>query len=145
MIGGGAPRVLRTAGRLADIVSLNFNNATGTLGSASVASATFEKTQEKIGWVREGAGDQFDELELEVAAYFGAVTDSPDAATAAMAGRFGVTPEELAVHPHALIGTVDGICESLQRRREELGISYVTISQRNMEEFGPVVARLAGS
>jgi probable F420-dependent oxidoreductase len=145
MIGGGAPRVLRTAGRLADIVSLNFNNATGTLGSASVASATLEKTQEKIGWVREGAGDRFDELELEVAAYFGAVTDSPDEATAAMAGRFGVTPEELAVHPHALIGTVDGICESLQRRREELGISYVTISQRNMEEFGPVVARLAGS
>jgi probable F420-dependent oxidoreductase len=145
MIGGGAPRVLRTAGSLADIVSLNFNNATGTLGSASVASATLEKTREKIGWVREGAGDRFDDLELEVAAYFAAVTDEPEQATAAMAGRFGVTPDELAAHPHALIGTVDGICESLQRRRDELGISYVTISQRNMEEFGPVVARLTGT
>ena len=61
MIGGGAPRVLRTAGRLADIVSLNFNNASGTLGSASVVSATLEKTQEKIGWIREGAGDRFDD------------------------------------------------------------------------------------
>ena len=90
MIGGGAPRVLRTAGRLADIVSLNFNNSAGTLGSASVASATLEKTQEKIGWVREGAGDRFDDLELEVAAYFAAVTDEPEEATAAMAGRFGV-------------------------------------------------------
>ena len=137
--------MLRTAGRLADIVSLNFNNASGTLGSASVVSATLEKTQEKLGWIREGAGDRFDDLELEVAAYFAAVTDEPAEATAAMAGRFGVTPEELAVHPHALIGTVDGICEALQQRRDELGFSYVTIAQRNMEEFGPVVARLAGN
>ena len=85
MIGGGAPRVLRTAGQLADIVSFNFNNSTGTLGSASVASATVERTKEKIQWVREGAGDRFDELELEVGAYFVTVTDDPVEATAAMA------------------------------------------------------------
>ena len=145
MIGGGAPRVLRTAGQLADIVSFNFNNSTGTLGSASVASATVERTKEKIQWVREGAGDRFDQLELEVGAYFVTVTDDPVEATAAMASRFGIAPEELASHPHALLGTVDGICETLLARREELGISYLTISQRNAEEFAPVVARLTGT
>jgi hypothetical protein len=62
-----------------------------------------------------------------------------------MAARFGIQPEELASHPHALLGTVDSICETLQARREELGISYLTISQRNAEEFAPVVARLTGT
>jgi len=145
MIGGGAPRVLRTAGELADIVSFNFNNATGALGAASVASATVERTREKIEWVREGAGDRFDDLELEVGAYFVTVTDDPVEATAAMAARFGIEPEELASHPHALLGTVDSICETLEARREELGISYLTIAQRNAEEFAPVVARLTGT
>ena len=145
MIGGGAPRVLRTAGRLADIVSLNFNTATGALGSASVASATAERTKEKLDWVREGAGERFADLELEVAAYFVTVTDDPDAATDAMAARFGIQPEDLASHPHALLGTVDSICDTLEARREEYGISYITIAQRNAEEFGPVVARLAGT
>jgi hypothetical protein len=137
--------VLRTAGRLADIVSLNFNNSTGKLGSASVASATLAKTEEKIGWIREGAGDRFPEIELEVAAYFVAVKDDPTEAITAMASRFGVTPDELGAHPHALLGSVDGICDVLQERRERLGISYVTIAQRNAEEFAPVVARLAGT
>ena len=62
-----------------------------------------------------------------------------------MASRFGIAPEELASHPHALLGTVDGICETLQARRDELGISYLTIAQRNAEEFAPVVARLTGA
>jgi probable F420-dependent oxidoreductase len=145
MIGGGAPRVLRTAGRLADIVSLNFNNSTGKLGAASVASATLERTQEKVDWIRDGAGDRFPEIELEVGAYFVAVRDDPTEAIAAMAARFGVTPEELAAHPHALLGSVDGICEALQERRERLGISYITVAQRNGEEFAPIVARLTGT
>jgi probable F420-dependent oxidoreductase len=40
MIGGGSPKVLGLAGRLADIVSLNFDNSAGKLGANSVASAT---------------------------------------------------------------------------------------------------------
>src|SRR5262249_18363599 len=83
------------AGRLADIVSINFNNASGRLGSASVAGSTLDVTQEKIGWVRDGAGGRFDEIELEIAAYFVAVRDDPTEAVETMAGRFGVTPEQL--------------------------------------------------
>jgi len=46
-------------------------------------------------------------------------------------------------HPHALIGTVDAICEELERRREILGISYVTVGDNVMEAFAPVVAKLS--
>jgi len=145
MIGGGAPRILRLAGREADIVSLNFNNSAGKLGPASFAGAGLSATQEKIGWIREGAGDRFDQIELEIGAYLTSVTDKPAEQLAGMAGAFGVEPEELAANPHVLIGTVDGICEMLQERRERLGISYITFSQRNMADCAPIVARLTGT
>ena len=145
LIGGGAPRVLKLAGRLADIVSINFNNAAGKLGTDSVASSTQEATAEKIGWIREGAGDRFGDIELELAAYFIAISEDPADAVAAMAQRFGVPAEVLAEHPHALIGSVPEICDKLEQRRSELGVSYINVAQRSMDVFAPVVARLAGS
>lgn len=44
-----------------------------------------------------------------------------------------------------LSGTPDQIAGTLRRRRDELGISYVTIAQPYLEEFAPVVDRLAGT
>ena len=110
-IGGGAPRVLKLAGRLADIVSINFNNAAGKLGAGSVASSTRDATEEKIGWIADGAGDRFGDIELEIAAYFVAISEDPRDALEAMARRFGVTPEALSEHPHALIGSVPEVCD----------------------------------
>ena len=44
--------------------------------------------------------------------------------------------------------SIDFICDELQRRREEYGISYVAViddGENNMvEAFAPVVARLSG-
>jgi len=145
LIGGGAPKVLGAAGELADIVSINFNNAAGKLGANSVASSNEDATAEKVGWIRAGAGDRFDDIELEIAAYFIAIGDDSGSALEAMAQRFGVPPVELAAHPHALIGSVDAVCEQLQARREKFGVSYVNVAQRSMEAFAPVVARLAGT
>jgi probable F420-dependent oxidoreductase len=144
-IGGGAPRVLKLAGRLADIVSINFNNAAGKLGAGSVASSTRDATEEKIGWIADGAGDRFGDIELEIAAYFVAISEDPRDALEAMARRFGVTPEALSEHPHALIGSVPEVCDRLEQRRSELGVSYINVAQRSMEAFAPVVARLAGT
>src|SRR4029077_6772495 len=118
-VGGGAPKVLRLAGAIADIVSINYNNASGRLGSASVASSTQDATVQKIGWIREGAGDRFREIELEIAAYFGAVSGDARDAAEAMAKRFAVSPEGLLHHPHALIGSLNELCEKLRQRREQ--------------------------
>jgi probable F420-dependent oxidoreductase len=144
MIGGGAPKILGLAGRHADIVSINFNNSTGKLGGASVASSGAEQTAEKIGWIRDGAGARFDDIEIEIGGYFVAVGDAAAHALDAMAARFGVTADEFATHPHAFFGTVDEVCETLLERRDRYGFSYVTVAQRYMEEFAPVVAALAG-
>jgi probable F420-dependent oxidoreductase len=144
MIGGGAQRVLTLAGREADIVSLNFNNAAGRLGPASVQGSTAEETERKIGWIRDGAGSRFGDIELEIAAYFTVVTDDTAGRTAEMAAGFGLEPAQLAVHPHVLVGSVTEISERLIERRERYGISYVTVGVKAMDDFAPVVERLSG-
>lgn len=145
MIGGGSPRVLRLAGREADIVSLNFNNRSGVIGPDGVRSSSAEETQRKMDWVREGAGDRFADLEIEIGAYFTFVMDDPAPALDNMATAFGYSADEMRAHPHALFGSVDTICDELQRRRELFGISYVTVGDSVMDAFAPVVARLSGT
>jgi hypothetical protein len=98
----------------------------------------------KVAWVREGAGDRFDQLELEIAAYFTFVTDKGAQVAEGMGSRFGMSGEQMLSHPHGLFGTVDAICDELERRREQFGISYVTVGDSVAEAFGPVIARLAG-
>ena len=126
------------------MVSLNFNNRSGVIGPDGVRSSSAEETARKIGWIREGAGDRFDELELEIGAYFTFVMDDPGEALAGMAAAFGYSEDEMRQHPHALFGSVDTVCEELERRREAFGISYVTVGDTAMDAFAPVVARLSG-
>lgn len=144
MIGGGARRVLTLAGRHADVVSLNFNNSSGRIGAEGLASSTAELTDEKIAWIREGAGNRFADIELETAAYFTIVTPDRASVLGKMAPMFGLTPEQFGDHPNALIGTVDEICDSLVARRERFGISYISFGSSVMEAVAPVVAKLAG-
>ena len=106
---------------------------------------TAESTEQKVGWIRDGAGDRFDELELEIAAYFTVVTDQRDATLAKMAPGMGLEPDALGTHPHGLIGSIDSICDQLVERRERFGISYVTFSGRAAASVVPVVERLAGT
>ena len=56
-----------------------------------------------------------------------------------------MTPEEILANPYLLIGMVEQVVEALQRRREQFGISYLTVHVRDTEVFAPVVAHLAGS
>jgi len=144
MIGGGSKRVLSLAGREAQIVSFNFDNSSGKIGPG-VPTSDAEATDQKVAWVREAAGERFDELELEIGAYFTFVTDQGQATAEAMAPRMGLTVEQMTSHPHALIGSVDAICDELQRRRERYGISYITVGDTVADAFAPVVARLSGT
>lgn len=144
MIGGGSRRILELAAREADIVSLNFNNRSGVLGADGVASGTEEATLEKVGWIKEAAGPRFDALELEVGAYFTVVTDDGPGAAAGLGASMGLSAEKVLASPHALMGTPDEIVQILQYRRERMGISYITVPDREMEGFAPVVKALAG-
>lgn len=145
MIGGGSPRVLRLGGREADIVSINFNNKAGKMDAGNVASLnTADGTHKKIGWIKEGAGDRFDDIEIEIGVYFASVTDNQTEAAEALGRELGMSADDVLSFPHALIGSIDYMCEELERRRELYGFSYVSILDRCSDGFAPVVARLAG-
>jgi probable F420-dependent oxidoreductase len=145
MIGGGSRRILSLAGREADIVSFNFNNRAGIIGPDGISNSTQEKTLEKLAWVREAAGDRFEDLEFEIGAYFVVVGEGSDAAADGMAKAFGLAPEEMRRHPHGLFGSCEEICEELERRREKFGISYITVPDTAIEAFAPIVGKLTGN
>ena len=63
---------------------------------------------------------------------------------AMFAKNFGFSEAEMLTHPRGLFGSVDTIVDVLLQRREQFGISYVTIPENVMVAFAPVVARLAG-
>ena len=145
MIGGGSPRVLKLAGREADIASINFNNRAGKMDRASVAKlSSAAGTMDKIEWIKEGAGARFDQIELEIGIYFAAVTDQQAKTADLMARELGMDVDTFLNFPHALVGSIDYMCEELERRRELYGFSYISILDRCADGFAPVVARLTG-
>ena len=149
MIGGGSKKILGFAGQEADIVSLNFNNRAGMLGPDGMNSGLAAATAKKIQWVKDGAGERFDALELEIGAYNTIVTDHQRPTAEAIGSALGMSAEDILSHPHCLIGSIDYMCEELQRRRETYGISYIAVlddGENNMvDAFAPVVQRLAGT
>ena len=145
MVGGGSKRVLTMGGRLADIVSFNFDNSSGMIGPAGVASSIPELTAKKTQWVKDGAAAAGRALpELEIGAYFTFVVDDAAPVAEGFGGMFGMSAAEVLHYPHALIGPPSAIIEEIQRRREEYEINYFTVGDQNIEAFAPVVAALAG-
>lgn len=145
MIGGGGPRVLRLAGRAADIVALNVNLRAGVIDDRAFPDGTPTATDRKVAWVREASGDRAGEIELQVRVHLAMVTDDREAVIAEVAPAFGLTPAEARETPHALVGTVDQICDQLIERRDRWGITYLGLSQDHLDPFAPVIARLAGT
>ncbi len=145
LIGGGGPRFLRLAGRLADIVGINPNLSAGVIDAETGSDATAERYEEKLTWVKEGAGDRFDDVELQIRVFFPVVTDSRDELIEAMAGGVGLTADQALESPLALVGTTAQIIDMIRERRERYGFSYVVIGQDEVEAFAPIVAELAGT
>jgi hypothetical protein len=99
---------------------------------------------EKAGWVREGAGLRWEDLEVNLTVVGAAVTDAPRAALGPFVERYRLPEATLLESPHLLIGSVEGIVEKIREMRERWGISYFTVPERHMMELAPVVERLRG-
>jgi probable F420-dependent oxidoreductase len=145
LVGGGGPKVLRLAGREADIVGINPNLRAGSITADAAKDTLADVTREKLGWIREGAGDRFDDLELQIRYFVAAITDDARGLAEMLAPGFGVEPDEALSSSVACVGTVDEVCDLLVARREEWGVSYCVFGEDTFEAFAPVVARLAGT
>ncbi len=145
LMGGGGPRFLRLAGQHADIVGVNPNMKAGLVDANTAADATAERYAEKVSWVKEGAGDRFDEIEMNVRVFVMMFTDDRQGTAEMLAPGMGMEPADALESPLALVGDTKSMIEDLIARRETYGFSYIGIGPDEMEQFAPVVAELAGS
>jgi alkanesulfonate monooxygenase SsuD/methylene tetrahydromethanopterin reductase-like flavin-dependent oxidoreductase (luciferase family) len=130
LIGGGGPKVLGVAGRHADIVGVNPKVAEGRVTSAAMQDATAERTLEKVRWVKEAAaaaGRDTNALEWNALVFVAAVTDDPKPIREALAKNAKLTVEQVAACPLYLTGPASEMRDTIAKRREALGISYVVI------------------
>ena len=141
-IGGTGNRMLKVAGRDAEIVGVL--PKTQPYGGHDWTSSTEESLAERISWVREGAGDRFDQIELSMIAFRAIVTDRPAERIAELATKYRLSEQQFQATPDFQVGSLEEIVERLQRLRTRFGVSYITIMETDVESFSPVVARLSG-
>ena len=145
LIGGGGRKILTLAARRADMIGLNIALGSGRIDESAGPTATDEATLEKVGWIRDAAGDRFDQLELQVRVHLAAITDDRRALAEAFGPALGLGPDEAMASPHALAGSVTEIVEQCLERRERYGISAIGLGLDALEAMAPVVERLAGT
>jgi probable F420-dependent oxidoreductase len=144
IVGGGSRRILTVAAEHADTVGVNTSLASGQKGGDLASQATFDHFDRCLAWVRDGAGDRFSSIELQIMAFATKVVASRRAAvrTATMLGFPGEDALEL---PIVLLGPPDELCEQLLKRRERWGFTNIVVPGEAMESFAPVVAQLTGT
>jgi probable F420-dependent oxidoreductase len=146
LIGGTGKRMISTAVREADIVGVNLN---------AVIAGTAERMDERIGWIRERAGDDLDRLEINNIVGMLVVDDGDrDEVLARELESLkeqglefltaGMSPEQVLEAPISLIGSVDQLTAEIEEWRRRWGISYIIVTHPTMEQFAPVVQRLTG-
>ncbi len=145
IVGGGGKRVLSTAARMADIVGVNPNVGEGTIGAEAIKSMSAEATEEKMTWVRDAAGDRFDDIEISILKFFVVVTDDRDDMAAKVGAGMGMDAATIIASPHAMVGSAEQIADELIEQRDRWQGSYVTVQSDAMDSFAPVVAALAGT
>ena len=144
LVGGGGKRVLTLAGALADIVGINANHRAGVIGPDAGQDAVPTNIDNKLQWVKAGAGNRFGDLEIQIRVHLVHVTDDRNGFAELFAGGFGISTEDALGTPLALIGTHQQIIETILERRERWGMSYFTLDATYMDEFAPIVTALAG-
>jgi probable F420-dependent oxidoreductase len=149
-LGGGGKRLLTLAAREAQIIGLAPRLIQGGTPRVDARSLTAAATEEKIGWIREAAGERFGELELNTYPTGGPtiVTSDPRAEARRRADRIreqtGVelTVEEILDSPLMCNGSTKDLTRKLTDLRERFGISSFLVD--DLDALAPVVEELAG-
>jgi len=128
-IGGTAKRMLSLAARYADIVGIGF-----AAWGEQASSVTPEAIAQKVAWVREAAGQRFEQLELSFTVFHLTITES----TRYRGGERSVFPSPNAAPSapsafHVLSGSREQIAEQLLARREQYGFSYIQVPDTQPE------------
>jgi probable F420-dependent oxidoreductase len=128
LIAAAGERMLKLAAREADII------AVASKISAQGRDPSDPPLEQKIAWIKEAAGERFADLEFSQTIYDLEITDAGAAFFSPPAGW------QIPRRPF----TTEQAVEHLLVERERYGFSYLQVSAGQIENFAPVVARLAG-
>ena len=126
LVAGAGERMLKLAAREADIIAIGFRR---TAQGLDPTDATMEQ---KIAWIKEAAGNRFAELELSQTRFDLEISDSK----AAVSNQGPPIPKRQ-------VSAEEAVAQLLEQR-ERYGFSYIQVFEGQMENFAPIVARLAG-
>jgi probable F420-dependent oxidoreductase len=147
LIGGGGPRLLRLAGRYADIVGISAKVDQGKFSPETARDVAPDRVLEKLAWIREGAeraGRDPGAIELNTLTFVCAITDDPNPVREALSASTGMSVEEVANCPLFLVGSGPEIRDHLGQQREEIGISYVVIQGGDFDLVERFAAEVVG-
>ncbi|MEP6658901.1 MAG: TIGR03621 family F420-dependent LLM class oxidoreductase [Acidimicrobiales bacterium] len=145
IIAGGGRRVMRFAGATADIVGVNASIHSGVADAAAGRDALPASIDQKISWLRDGAGDRFDELEINAWLSVAEITNDAMSIAERLSSRFGAEPADVLASPLILVGSEAEIVDHLHARRERWGYSYYVVQGHKVHEFASIAARLTGA
>ncbi len=141
LLGGGGRRLLSLAAERADIISV-MPRARRDGSGLEDADASENAFAEKIEWIRERAGERFERIVLNTLVQTVTITDDPNAEAQRLVSDWRLPATELLASPLLLIGSVERIAQTLVERRDRLGISYITVFEKDLEALAPVIERL---
>jgi probable F420-dependent oxidoreductase len=151
LIGGTRERVLRLAAREGDIVGIDLRQ-----DGEAIMDAFEARTDVRIGWIRDAAGDRFGQLDLNVLRTLGdlAITSEPHRVAAEVARELAsetgmeISARDVLDSPFSLIGSVPELVSKLTGLRQRWGINSFLVGwlgESGLREFAPVVEQLSGS
>jgi probable F420-dependent oxidoreductase len=151
LVGGGGRKILSVAGRLADIVAIS-GGAPWDRDDDARAELLAPAIRRKLHWVQEAAGPRFAEIDV-VLRLTAAVTENRDAGVErclhALNATYGLRPvleiseKEISASPCYVIGSAAQICDQLEARRDEYGVSHYTLYATPPDEFAEVIAEMS--
>jgi probable F420-dependent oxidoreductase len=126
LVAGGGERMLKLAAREANIIAI------GSRITARGVDPNDATMEQKVAWIKEASGERFAHLELSQTVYGLEITDS----------KVAVSPQGPPI-PKRQVSTEEAVAQLLEQR-ERYGFSYLQVFEGQMENFAPVVERLAG-
>lgn len=133
MIAGSGDRVMTLAARHADIIALT---------GAKVRDVE-DPLAERISFVRNAAGDRFDSLELNLV-ITAVPREGESIPNLSLTRRNApdLSDEQLLAMHSVLSGSPREMADKLLSYREKYGVTYFTVQDNHIENFGKVIAEL---
>ena len=141
LVGVNGKQALAHAVCHADIIGLTMLGRTLEDGHRHEVRWEADRLDATVDYIREQAGDRWQELELNVLVQAVVITDDRRAAAQESASHArGLSVEDALATPFLALGTHDEIAEHLLACRDRWGISYFSV--RDISNFAPVIQRL---